>query len=436
MKGKMKRLWEIILHNWGLKLASIFLAFFIWFIVAQVGDPKDTRAYNNIQVKLVNAELLEDQNKCYEVLDQTDRVKVNVTAPTSVFQTLRASDIVAEADVSKLTDINTIAITYYALNTNAESISFEGDHDVVKLDVENKAGKWIRVQYQYVGTVAEGYVIGNVTGDQTSIYVSGPESLVSQVGSAYAELSVEGATTKSSANVEIRLRDREGNFLDLNKLELSAEHVLLSVDVLATKEVPVEVNVSGSPAEGFIIVGDPEQDVDTVLLAGSAANLARISKVSIPAERLDLTGVTEDTTFSVNIKDYLPDNIKLADSEFNGRMSIAVTIKATRERTMEIPARNISFINVPTGYVVELPMEEGDQLPVTIKVFGLQDTINALRASNITGTVDIKAWMKSLSQHISPLGMHEIPVVVDLGEDITVQEIGKLRVVISEQETE
>ena len=51
-----------LLHNWGLKIASIFLAFVIWFIVAQVGDPKDTRAYNNIQVRLVNTELLSEQN--------------------------------------------------------------------------------------------------------------------------------------------------------------------------------------------------------------------------------------------------------------------------------------------------------------------------------------------------------------------------------------
>ncbi|MBP5221867.1 MAG: hypothetical protein J6Z35_01735, partial [Lachnospiraceae bacterium] len=133
MKAKLVRLKQTLLHNLGLKLVSLALAFVIWFIVAQVGDPKDTRAYNNIKVNLINADLLDAQSKVYEVLDHTDIVKVNVTAPTSVFQTLRAGDIVAEADVSKLTDINTIAITYYTVNPNLEIESFEGDHDVVKL---------------------------------------------------------------------------------------------------------------------------------------------------------------------------------------------------------------------------------------------------------------------------------------------------------------
>ncbi|MBP5669225.1 MAG: hypothetical protein J6X14_02840, partial [Lachnospiraceae bacterium] len=133
MKAFLERLKKMLLHNWGLKLASVFLAFVIWFIVAQVGDPKDTRAFSNIQVRLVNTNLLTEQNKYFAVIDGTDTVRVSVTAPTSVFQTLRASDIIAEADISKLTDINTIQITYYAINTNADAISFDGDHDVVQL---------------------------------------------------------------------------------------------------------------------------------------------------------------------------------------------------------------------------------------------------------------------------------------------------------------
>ena len=436
MKGKIGRLWGILLHNWGLKLASIFLAFLIWFIVAQVGDPKDTRSYNNIQVKLIKADLLDNQNKCYEVLDQTDTVKVSVTAPTSVFMTLRASDIIAEADVSKLTDINTVAITYYALNTNSDAISFEGDHDVVKLDVENRISKWVRVQFKAVGNVAEGYVIGSTTADQNSIFISGPESAVSQVSSAYAEFSVEGATSNSSANVEIHLRDRDNNFLDLSQVEMNTDHLLLSVEVLATKEVPVEVAVSGEPAEGYLVVGDPVVDIDSVLLAGSVANLAKIPKISVPAEKLNLTGATEDTTFTVNLKEYLPSNVSLANSDFNGRITVKVTVKASRDRTLEMPAQNVTFLNVPEGYLVELPGEEADRLPVTVRVFGLRDTINALRASNLTGSADISAWMRSLGNTVVTPGMYEIPVTVDLGEDITVTEVGKLRVVVSQPEEE
>ena len=428
MKSKLVALKNKLLHNWGLKVASIFLAFVIWFIVAHVGDPKDTRVFYNIPVRLMNASLLEDQNKVYEVLDNTDTVRVSVTAPTSVFQTLRASDIVAEADVSKLTDINTIAISYYTLNTNRE-ISFDGDHDVVRLNVENRESKWIRVQCQPVGNVAEGYVIGGIKADQTQINISGPESQVSQVGSAYAELNVEGATSDSTGTVSIRLRDREGNFLELDNVEKSVGRVLLTAQVLATKEIPVDIQLQGTPADGYRVVGKPQVDVDKILIAGTQESLNLINRLSIT--KLDITDATENKSFSVNVRDYLGSNIKLADSEFSGRIAVDVTIKAVRERTIDVPLQNIVIANIPEG--VRIHTTQGEEAhAVTLKIYGLSDNVNAVRAQSVTGTADITAWMSREGITTLTPGIYEVPVTVDLGNDITVTDVGTVSVEVTE----
>ena len=436
MKGFFGWLKKKILHNLGLKIASIFLAFVIWFVVAQVGDPKDTRSFSNIQVRLVNTQLLEDQNKYYAIIDGTDSVRVDVTAPTSVFQTLRASDIIAEADVSKLTDINTIAITYYALNANPEAMSFEGDHDVVKLDVENMTSKWIRVNYKTVGTVAEGYVISSTTSDQTSINISGPESAVNQVYSAYAELNVEGATNNSSANVELHLMDREGTRLYFSNVEMSTDHVLLSAEILATKEVPITVSYTGTPADGYMVVGKAEKDVDTVVLAGTTANLSLISKVTVSADRVDISGATDTKTVSLNLKDFLPSGVRLADPDNSGRITVTVNIKPSRDRTLEIAPQNIALANVPEGVQISLPEEEADRLPVTLHVYGLREVINALRAASITGTADVSAWMQANGIRKLQNGTADIPVTFSLGSDVTILESGTIRVNITVPEEE
>ena len=52
-----------LLNNLGLKLISLLLAFLLWFVVVQVGDPKDERDMGNIPVRLVNTELLEQEDK-------------------------------------------------------------------------------------------------------------------------------------------------------------------------------------------------------------------------------------------------------------------------------------------------------------------------------------------------------------------------------------
>ena len=42
------------------------------------------------------------------------------------------------SDMSKLTDINTIAITYYCENISNDSVEIKGNHDSVRLNVEDK----------------------------------------------------------------------------------------------------------------------------------------------------------------------------------------------------------------------------------------------------------------------------------------------------------
>lgn len=431
MKVMLEKIKKRLLHNWTLKLASLFLAFVIWFVVAQVGDPQDSRPYSNIQVRLINTDLLEDQNKVYEVLDRTDIVRVTVTAPTSVFQTLRASDIVAEADVSKLTDINTIAITYYSLNSNLDVVSFEGDHDVVRLNVEDRESKWVRIAYQTVGTVAGGYIIGSTKADQTLINITGPKSAVSQVGSAYAELNVEGATNDMSANVDIYLRDLEGNRIELNNIEKSADHLYMTTEVLATKEVPIEARVSGQPAEGYMVTEKGLVSQESVLIAGTMGNLANINRIVIPEEKLDITGISEDKTFTINLRDCLPNNVRLAESDFNGRVTVEVHVKPSRERTVEVPASNFSFLNVPEGFVVKPAVDEGGTTqPVQLRVHGIREDVNALRSSLIQGTADVADWMRK--QEITQLvpGIYEIPTICEVDERITVLESGKVRVEI------
>lgn len=433
MKKILACLKNILLHNTALKIASLLLAFVIWFIVVLVGDPQDTRPYSNIQVKLVNTELLEEQDKVYEILDRTDVVRVMVTAPTSVFQSLRSSDIIAEADVSKLTDINTIAITYSTQNADLEGISFEGDHEVVRLNVEDRDSKWIRIGYQTTGNAAEGYIVGNVTTDQTLINISGPKSAVSQVASAYAELNVEGATNNISANVDIYLRDAEGNRITSHRVEMSADHLLMTAEILATKEVPIEAAIMGEPGEGYMVVDNWTLSQNSVLIAGTPANLANVNKITIPSEKLDITGITENKTFSVNLKDCLPGAVRLAESDFSGRISVDVRIGQTRERTLDIPAENITFINLPEGFEVSVVRdEEGKADPIPIRVDGLRESVNELRANNIQGTADIADWMTT--QEITDLtpGFYEIPTSFEMGEYITLTESGTIQVEITE----
>lgn len=419
-----------LLNNWGLKLISLVLAFLLWFLVVQMGDPKDDRDMGSIQVKLVNTELLEKENKVYEVLDDTDTVRVKVYAPKSVFTQLRSSDITAEADVSKLTDINTVPITFTASNANVVSIS--GSHDVVRLNVEDKASKYVTLACSTTGDVADGYIVSSLTPDQNRIEVSGPKSAVEQVKYAGAEIDVTDATTNLTANVDVRLYDADGNQVERVNLVKNVDYVKMSVEVLATKEVPLQFSAAGSPAKGYMFTDVITSEPGTVMIAGSTHNLSRISELVIPEEELDITGADENVVRVVDIREYLPENVKLADSGFNGRVTVTAYIEPIVEKTLQVFMKDITVVNVPAGFEAEINESAEDVIPLELS--GLGELIEPLRQGNVLGTVDIAAWMEKEGIENLRAGSYTIPVTFMLDENIVIKNPLSVKVVIKVRE--
>ena len=409
---------KALTRNLGLKLASLVLAFVLWFLVAQIYDPKDTVTFNNIQVRLINTELLDEEGKVYEVLDNSNLVRVTVTGPQSIVKSeLRRSDIVAEADMSKLTDINTIAITYYCENVSNDSVEIKGNHDSVRLSVEDKTSKWIKLESNTIGEVASGYMIGNVTLDQTNIEVTGPKSAISQVDHAGVDINVTDSTSSLSANVDIKLYDADGNELTLESVKKNVNSAHMTVEVLATKEVPVEIEYMGVPEDGYMATGEVESSVPTVRIAGTASTLVGISAITVPEERMNITGQSDDLVDIINLKDYLPSNVRLANKSFDGKITATVYIEPIDTKDLTIPADNISITGVPDGMEAEVTStaEEYD-----ITVSGLTRDVSILRDSSVTGVLDLNQWMEDNGLEELTPGNYTIPVTFNLSEDITV----------------
>lgn len=425
---------KLLTRNLGLKLASLVLAFVLWFLVAQIYDPKDTVTFNNIQVKLINTGLLDEEGKVYEVLDNSNLVRVTVTGPQSIVKSeLRRSDIVAEADMSKLTDINTIAITYYCENISNDSVEIKGNHDSVRLNVEDKASKWIKLESTTVGEVASGYMIGNVTLDQTNIEVTGPKSAITQIDHAGVDINVADSTSSLSANVDIKLYDADDKELTLETVKKNVDSAHMTVEVLATKEVPVEIEYMGVPEDGYMATGEVTSSVSTVKIAGTASTLAGISAITIPEERMNITGQSGDLVDIINLKDYLPSNVRLADKNFDGKITATVYIEPVETQELSVPAENITVSGVPEGMEAEITTV-ADTYDITVS--GLERDVSVLRDNTVTGVLDLGKWMEDNGVEELTPGNYTIPVTFNLSENITIENDVKIHIRLKEQETE
>ena len=409
---------KLLTRNLGLKLASLLLAFVLWFLVAQIYDPKDTVTFNNIQVRLINTELLDEEGKVYEVLDNSNLVRVTVTGPQSIVKSeLRRSDIVAEADMSKLTDINTIAITYYCENISNDSVEIKGNHDSVRLNVEDKTSKWIKLESNTIGDVASGYMIGNVTLDQTNIEVTGPKSAISQVDHAGVDINVTDSTTSLSANVDIKLYDADDNELVLESVKKNVDSAYMTVEVLATKEVPVEIEHMGVPEDGYMATGEVESSVPTVRIAGTVSTLVGISAITVPEDRMNITGQSDNLVDIINLKEYLPANVRLADKSFDGKITATVYIEPIVSKDLTVAAENISVTGVPDGMEAEITSTAEEY---NITVSGLSRDVSILHDSSVTGILNLTQWMEDNGVEELTPGTYTIPVTFNLAEDITV----------------
>ena len=279
--------------NISLKIVSLLFAFLIWLVVNNINDPIIERYYMNIPVKLLNTELITDSGQVYEVLDDTTVIdRVTVWAPRSVFSSLSAGNIVATADVNELSSLDTIRINL-TTNLNVNDIEkIEGSIDTVKLHIENLRTKSLALKATVSGSVEEGYLLGEITPDQNLVRVSGPESIISQVSKAVADVPVTGFTSDIADNAEIKLYDSEDNLIQDSRITQNIKSVGVKVSLYRTMEVPIYFSTTGTPAAGYKVLGEIEGSIDRVMIAGKESALKNINSIEVSGEKLPDCGKT------------------------------------------------------------------------------------------------------------------------------------------------
>lgn len=405
---------KILLNNWFLKLASLLFAFTLWFIVINVTDPTEDKNFSNIPVKLVNTDVL-DEDKIYEVIDGTGMLRnVTVYARTSVLRELTAEDIVAEADFNNLTATQTIEIKFYSTRYTDDIDKITGSIGFVKLNIEDKKTKYLTLKVEATGEVAEGYLLSNAKPEQNRITITGPESLVNTVANAVVNVDVTDAMDNITTKGDVVLYDADGKVVESNILTTSFDSVGISVEIDATKQVPIEYNVMGTPAEGYLQTGEITANPETVLLAGSKALLEEVNKIVIPAEALNITGQNADMMAVLNLNTYLPSGISLANKDSNGRAVVTVHIEEAQEKTYQVSATQIQILGVPEDFVVQLDGTAKYDLVLS----GLQRDLDAIQENQLNGIIPVSTILEQEGLSELQPGVYQVAVDFRISEEL------------------
>lgn len=417
-------------NNWGLKLFSVIFAVLLWLVVVNVDNPVKTNSFDNIPVKLQNTDVITDEGLVYEVLDSTDSVTVSVSAPRSYLELLSKDDIVAVADFNNITAANTVNITYYSKRYNDKITNFKGNVESVKLNIEPEKSLKLVLKTKTVGEVEAGYVVGKVTTDQNQVRISGPESVISKIKSAVVTVDISGTTSDIATYADVKFFDADDNEIVSNSIKKNVSSVKIGVEILATKTVPLRFTPEGAPASGYRVTGDITSVPAEVTIAGTADALRNISYIEVGGEALNLNGKTGNLTVSINVKNYLPDGISLADSDYSGKAAVTIHIEQEQKKELNLGENNILITNVPKGYKASVDKDS----EIVLKMVGLQADMSELMTSDITASIDLGAYMEEKNLSSLEPGEYRLEAEVDLGENITILEPVKVKVIIEKVE--
>lgn len=415
--------------NLGLKILAVLFSVVIWFIVVNINDPVDKTVFRNVPVEILNADAVTGQGKVYEILEGTDVIDVTVWAKRSILDTLGKENVIATADMQEINFMDTmvrIKLATNKYNDKLENISSSTENMLIS--IEDLKRKQFLITTVPMGEPAEGYVLGNVSSDQNLVSLSGPESLVSRVDRAEVSVDVAGLSQDVRTDASIRLYDAENNLIEDKNLKKSLDQVKVNIEILQTKRVPVVAAFTGTPTEGYAVTGEIESTPSTVLVAGKGSAIKNISQIDIPNTVLNVAGQNGDMKANIELKKYLPENIMLAESDFNGKVSVTVHIEKEISSEVTVDPEKIIVSGMPENLQYELGELEEEE--ITLKVKGLSAVIQELADETIPAELDVAEYMeKNALQELSE-GEYMLSLQLTLPEGVRQEEELLLPVVV------
>ncbi len=416
----LKKLAKKLTNNIGLKILAAIFAVALWIVVYNIDDPIKGKTITT-NVTFENTDYITKMGKCYEVLDGNNTVTFYFTAQRSVYENITSSSFSAVADMEKIEfndETNTYRVPVVVTPVkNVSSINIATKQLYIELALENRMSIQKPIKANTTGTVADGCALGDVKLANTNVIkISGPESIVSTIDSATATINVDGMSTDITDSVVPMLYDVEGNVVDTTKLEMSLSTVSISAQILGTKDIPMEFETTGTPAEGYKMT-EITSNPQTIQIKAENSILNTIDKITIPAEVLDLTDVKEDIEKTIDITSYLPSGASVVISS-EAKVEVTVTIKKIETKTYKVPVENIEIQGLGENYKASFESET-----VSIEVTGVKEDLKKLNEDKIAAVLDAS----TLSA-----GSHEVSVYAVLDEDLYDAKRGKVTIVIEE----
>ena len=282
-------------------------------------------------------------------------------------------------------------------------VDYKIDPSYVTVVIHNKISGKREVNYEILHREAldSKLDISAVSLSKTEVTIKGNEETLNKVGYVKALVDLSNLVSPKAGettlkNCKLVAYDDSGNVVDVEIIPEAVDADLTLTS--SSKTVPIKVmpKNDGKLALGYAI-SELTPSTNSIEIFGNEENIAKIEYVPV---YVDINGVSENKTYTVNIDN--PAGVRELSIK-----TITVNLIVTRESQQEVPDIRIIHQNLDPSLTVITNSEEDVKTTVVVK--GSEDALKALDTTKITATIDLANYTST--------GEYEVDVKAN-GDDV------------------
>lgn len=196
-------------------------------------------------------------------------------------------------------------------------------------------------------------------------------------GKSDFSIDLTGYRRDAKLNLLQNLQDNGELPSSVSILNVNPQFIDLVFDNVTSRKVPVRNNVRVIPKDGYIVVGSPQIQPDSVKITGALSIINKIR--TLGTESLKIENVSSDFSREVKIIDTSNKNIKVEP----GQVTVSYKIELAAEKSFDNVTVNVQ--NIPNDREVLL-------IPPKIKIFirGGVETLSKITIESISANINYR----------------------------------------------
>lgn len=232
---------------------------------------------------------------------------------------------------------------------------------------------------------ANDLVVLEGSNNQITVGVSGDRTSILEMSREYINAAASVANITEPGEYDLNYRVT----LDATGVKVasrSPSQIHVVVDRISKSSVPVEVEITGTPADKYVMAAAPRAYPDAITIKGPATVLSTVSKARVT---YDVSGLSASTQTVLTYQLLDEKGNEITDSHISAETP-SVTLSITMKRNDSIPL----IVNLQDHEYLKGSMVKVDIQPDSLQLTGSPDTMQELNQI-LLGTVDLADVMNN-----------------------------------------